>query len=199
MSALNLLVFREDRRSVSGEQLRTAVAAQLEQQGGSYSPDFLVNALLLSGELECGIADAQSADATSADVKSAVAKPAEILTEQLASALVRNASSSTLQSSSLQHLVSSAKSLFIPEQLTISTPEGFAYYALHPLAYADVLDRIPLSAKDLVVVGIRSIGTTLSAMVAAAARLRELQTQRFTIRPLGHPYNRRTEFSPEQI
>lgn len=187
MSALNLLVFREDRRSMSGEQLRSAVAAQLEQQLSGYSPDFLINALLLAGELECGIADAQSS----------IARAAQLLTEQIADELLRGPSS--LQTPVLRNLISSTKSFPVPDLLTISKPEGFAYYALHPLAYADVLDRIPFSSKKLVVIGIRSIGTTLSAVKAAAARLRGMEAQRFTVRPHGHPYNRRTEFSSEQL
>jgi hypothetical protein len=187
MSALNLLVFREDRRYVSGKQLRTAVAAQLEQQLSGYSPDSSINALLLAGELECGIADAESS----------IARAAQSLTEQIADALMRGRFS--LQPSALKTLVASAKFLPVPEQLTISTPEGFAYYALHPLAYADVLNRISFSSKNLVVAGIRSIGTTLSAVTAAAARARGMEAQRFTVRPQGHPYNRRTEFSSERL
>ena len=49
------------------------------------------------------------------------------------------------------------------------------------------------------VVGIRTIGTTLSAVTAAAARLRGMQVQRITVRPQGHPYNRRSEFSAGQL
>jgi hypothetical protein len=84
------------------------------------------------------------------------------------------------------------------EQLSISTPEGFAYYALHPFAYADVIQQI--SACDrLLVVGIRSIGTTLSAVAAAAARARGIVVERITVRPQGHPYNRIAEFNAEQM
>jgi len=35
--------------------------------------------------------------------------------------------------------------------------------------------------------GIRSIGTTLSAMAAAAARARGISVERITVRPQGHP------------
>jgi len=49
------------------------------------------------------------------------------------------------------------------------------------------------------VVGIRSIGTTLSAVSAAAARARGLNARRITVRPGGHPYNRRTELTAAQL
>jgi hypothetical protein len=51
----------------------------------------------------------------------------------------------------------------------------------------------------LLIVGIRSIGTTLSAVAAAAARARGILTERMTARPQGHPYNRTAEFTPEQM
>jgi hypothetical protein len=43
------------------------------------------------------------------------------------------------------------------------------------------------------VLGIRSIGVTLSAVACAALRLRGVQCQRLTVRPLGHPYDRKLE------
>jgi hypothetical protein len=51
----------------------------------------------------------------------------------------------------------------------------------------------------LLIVGIRSIGTTLSAVMAAAARRREIKTERLTVRPQGHPYNRTAKFSARQL
>ncbi|HEV2961819.1 MAG TPA: hypothetical protein VG649_08360 [Candidatus Angelobacter sp.] len=93
----------------------------------------------------------------------------------------------------------SVEKAILPETLTVSTPEGFAYYGLHPLAYADVLQKlIPLPPR-IVVIGIRTIGTTLSAVCCAAARGSGVWAERLTVRPMGHPYDRRTQFSLEQI
>jgi hypothetical protein len=49
------------------------------------------------------------------------------------------------------------------------------------------------------VVGIRSIGTTLSAIVRAALQHQGKQTERVTARPSGHPYDRGTRFSSRQL
>src|SRR5262249_17870649 len=68
-----------------------------------------------------------------------------------------------------------------------------------PSAYAHVLDRLPLMPERVIVIGIRSIGATLSAVTAAAVRKRGLHAVRFTVRPAGHPYNRSTEFLPYQL
>lgn len=180
MSALNLLVFRGEQRRVSGQELKRSLAGRLELLCGHGA---LLDTLLLAGELECGMADADYA-----------ALRAELLTDGIAEKLLHYGSAADSQG-----LANIARAIPVCDQLSISTPEGFAYYALHPLAYADVLDRIPVPANHLLVVGVRTIGTTLSAVTAASARLRGMQAQRITVRPQGHPYDRRTEFSPQQL
>jgi adenine/guanine phosphoribosyltransferase-like PRPP-binding protein len=190
MSALNLLVFRGNQRRVSGQELRSALAGRLELLCRRPSHGALLHALLLAGELECGMADRDSV----------AAHPIELLTDGIAEKLLRREPASHVSDVTDFHgLADAARAVPVHEQLNISTPEGFTYYALHPLAYADVLDRIPLSTNCLMVVGIRTIGTTLSAVMAAAARLRGMQVRRVTVRPQGHPYNRRSEFSPKQL
>jgi hypothetical protein len=88
---------------------------------------------------------------------------------------------------------------FVPDRIHVSPAEGFAYYALHPLDFADLASAVPLDAPRAAVVGIRSIGTTLSAVVVAALERRGIPADRVTVRPTGHPYDRRTRFSPEQL
>jgi hypothetical protein len=152
----------------------------------------LLGALLLSGELECGVADTDPR----------VVRSCELLTDQLANALLAgeraSSNSSNFQNPNFQSLINAVRDLPIFEQLSISTPEGFAYYALHPLAYANVIQQIP-ACDRLLVVGIRSIGTTLSAVAAAAARTRGISVERITARPQGHSYNRTAEFIAEQM
>jgi hypothetical protein len=206
MSGLNLLVFRGDRRRASGKDMKAALIARLEQVRSPLSNRTLVGALLLAGEFECGVADAYPEAAQSC----------ERLTDGIADALLageRTSSSNPASNLDFQKsefhslsigptisesLINAARALTTVEQLSISTPEGFAYYALHPLAYADAMRQIP-ARERLLVVGIRSIGTTLSAVAAAAARARGILTERMTARPQGHPYNRTAEFTPEQM
>src|SRR6478752_726919 len=192
MSGLNLLVFRGDRRPANGKELKAALIAQLEQLRIPISPRALLDVLLLAGEFECGVADAYPETANSW----------ERLTDQIADALLIGESAGSinpdLQKPDFQSLLNSARALPAYEQLSISTPEGFAYYALHPLAYADVIEQIP-ACERLLVVGIRSIGTTLSAIAAASARARGIITERITVRPQGHPYNRTAAFTSEQM
>jgi hypothetical protein len=198
MSGLNLLVFRGDQRRVSGQELKAALTAQLEQLCGHCSHDGLLVALLSAGELECGVADGGSV----------AAHCFELVTDRIAEILVAGASTEGFQKTDMrqndvQHLLikqlpKAAQALPALEQVSISTPEGFAYYALHPLAYADIIREMP-ACGSLLIAGIRSIGTTLSSVTAAAARARGIKAERFTVRPQGHPYDRSAEFTTEQM
>jgi hypothetical protein len=190
MSGLNLLVFREGQLRASGQELKAALTAQLEQVCSYGSHEAILSALLLAGEFECGVADGDGEAAQSC----------ELLTDRIAEALLLVAAAyrPDCAKPDFQNLLDTARELPTLKQLSISIPEGFAYYALHPLAYADVMREIP-ACGSLLVVGIRSIGTTLSAIAAASARTRGLKVERITVRPQGHPYNRSAKFTPEQM
>jgi hypothetical protein len=204
MRGLNLLVFRGYQRRLCGHTLKVALTEQLRLLCGDNSRERLIGALLRAGELECGLADADGECAHSA----------ELLTDRIADALLRverrggspesdfqtsNSCSADSQNISFQTLLDAAQDLPAIDQLSIATPEGFAYYALHPLAYADVLAQVCGLEAPLLVVGIRSIGTTLSAVMAAAARRQGRKIDRLTVRPQGHPYNRTAELSARQL
>ncbi len=82
--------------------------------------------------------------------------------------------------------------------LTLKVPEGFAFYGLYPEAYAVAADRwrVDHPGARVAVIGIRSIGTTLSAVVLAALRAQRARAYRLTLRPTGHPFAREATLSP---
>ncbi len=88
--------------------------------------------------------------------------------------------------------------------LPIKSPEGFTLCALYPEQYAAAirlwLEEHPNAApRCAAVVGIRSIGTALSAVVATMLSSAGWNVRRLTVRPEGHPYARTTEIAPEAI
>lgn len=181
--SLNLLVFRDGKRIASGRSLKTVLRKPIESLRGRFDAAAALDALLLAGELESALADSdvgqQKFDAT---------------TNGLADVLVN--SQAIADADALLAILDATQ---VPEKLSLSVPEGFAYYALHPLAFADVLDHLPFYSSRAAVVGIRTIGATLSAVTAAALRKRGLGVERITVRPAGHPYNRQTRLSSRQI
>lgn len=88
--------------------------------------------------------------------------------------------------------------------LTVKMPEGFAFYALFPEQYCAsalrwLADHAEEPEKRAAVVGIRSIGTTLGAVVAATLRARGWHVDSFTVRPTGHPFKRHVEIEQERV
>jgi len=81
--------------------------------------------------------------------------------------------------------------------LHVKFPEGFEFYTLYPEQYIAAAEQWARHAqsKPVLVVGIRSIGTTLSAVVKAALEAGGFQAFRITCRPYGHPFSRRVELN----
>ena len=180
---LNLLVFRDGKRLVSGNSLKSVLAGHIRLLSNVLQTGEILGALLSAGELECALADCGARFSQVAEI-----------TDALAEALVNH---EVLPDRNCLLKVLGATE--VPEKLTVAVAEGFAYYGLHPLVFVDALEHVPTLSSRVAVVGIRSIGTTLSAATVAGLRRRGLQAERITVRPTGHPYNRRTELSPDQM
>jgi len=185
-SAWNMFVFRDGRSTVPGATLARDLAdaiSVLPSHAGTVPHNDLINALLRAGELECALADAASPSVTEA--------------AQITDALAHTLISEEPAHLDLHYLLQLIPA-HPPAELKVSPPEGFAYYALHPLDYSDMVASATLRSDVAGVIGVRSIGVTLSALVAARLRLRGIRVVRMTVRPEGHPYNRNTQLSPEQ-
>ncbi len=180
-----MLVYRDGRRRVSARELLRQLEHALASLRAGFTPDALISALLRAGELECALCDGDRPDAESAAA----------LSDQLASIACRADSRSAVALHTCQQRLGSIR---YDGELTVSCPEGFAYYALHPLDFADLVSVASLHAPAAHVVGIRSIGATLSAVVAAKLNLDGISASRTTVRPTGHPYDRHTSFTPSQ-
>jgi hypothetical protein len=80
----------------------------------------------------------------------------------------------------------------LPLEIELKQPEGFAFYAVYPEAFAQAATRLWLSGPPCVI-GIRSIGTSLGAIVAAAVGAPSF----VTVRPFGDPFARQIAIAPE--
>jgi hypothetical protein len=181
VAGANLLVFRETKTQVSSQALVRNLAETLSR--AALGRQHTLDALIGAGELECALFDSNLAGA----------ETAARLTDQLSCSLIRSNSAN----GDTQSLLAQIQVLELPDTVSLSPPEGFAYYALHPSDFASLeLHRCDESA---LVIGIRSIGTVLSSIVAAGIRSRGHHAARVTVRPTGHPFGRITEFSPLQI
>jgi hypothetical protein len=185
-NANNLWVFRDGKAAVSGNTLRRQLTdATTSVLIGTPTTRRTINALLRAGEFESALGDTIPEHVS----------PAETLTNLLARCLWDDAAALAQLSDAAARL----HSIPVPEELRVSPPEGFAYYALHPMDFAKLADHVAEQSGSAAIIGIRSIGTTLSAIVLAAFQRKRLSADRITVRPQGHPYDRVTRFTAEQI
>jgi hypothetical protein len=70
--------------------------------------------------------------------------------------------------------------------------EGYAYYALHPETYATAAQHFVQAVRPTTaaVVGIRTIGSGLAAIVVAALQDKGVSAASWSVRPHGHPFDR---------
>ena len=85
-------------------------------------------------------------------------------------------------------------------QVIVKVPEGFEFYSLYPEQYISAARHFlhagaapDRGEQRALVLGIRSIGTTLSAVVKVALENSGWHVKRMTVRPHGHPYERKVE------
>lgn len=175
MTGTNLIIFRDNGKQVSVTDLLRQLANAISRLSGCRDADAVIDALLLSGQLECGLSDCDCPSS----------RTAEVITDWLAAWLI----GSQQGESEIRCWLSQLENSPMPARIRISPAEGFAYYALHPADFADA--AISHSRKKRVaVLGIRSIGTVLSAVVTAALNAVGIIGGRIIVRPQGHPYNR---------
>jgi hypothetical protein len=80
----------------------------------------------------------------------------------------------------------------LPAAVDLRVSEGYAYYALQPQSYVEAAARFADACGPgfAVCIGIRSIGTGLSAVVAASLERLGVGVSLYSVRPHGHPFNR---------
>ncbi len=185
-NANNHWVFREGKITLHGQQLRNQVVqAAISLLEAPITTESVIDSLLRAGEFEAALGDTMPQHFSSA----------EALTSLLARCLWEDRADSLQQ---LPAAVAKLQNIPVPDQVRVSPPEGFAYYALHPLDFASLAETIAGGCSSAAIIGIRSIGTTLSAIVLGAFRHSARHSGRITVRPTGHPYDRVTQLTGEQ-
>lgn len=152
--------------------------------------------LIGAGELEQGISDARHAainvwDDVQARLRETVCAAASVHLQARAGRPHGRALAWT------RSLLERLDCADLPRNVAIKPPEGYMHYALDPVDYANSANRYMEAvgrerARHACVIGIRSIGTSLSAVVAAAIG----EVRSVTLRPHGSPGQRRVCADP---
>src|SRR5437588_3310282 len=131
-----MLVYRDGSEQRSSaevvRQLQAALAAAIAAPQNQ-NEEACIDALLRAGELECALADLAPQSAPHD-----LAQAAAGITDAAAAALLGDGSA-------LAGTLRASESLQLPCRIMLKPPEGFAFYALHPLLYARLLDELELA------------------------------------------------------
>ena len=178
-----------------GAELLASMSADMQRAAalppGLARHSLLVGLLIDAGMLAQGVADARF------EVTGRDAKDADDVTMALTAALARCCTTSW-RSGFAEHgtlpfaLLARCQPAVPKQPLLLKVPEGYAFYALYPETYAEAARRCREAAPRWEVVGLRSIGTSLAAMVAVGLGA---PTPR-SLRPVGHPFAREIAASP---
>lgn len=198
-----MIVYGDPSRVQPAEQALQAVYQRLSslQQGAEGNEDRLRALLIECGQLEQAIQDWFSAH-PELEGGIEIADRVPQVTEELARLFLAARDGGEFPAA-LDYLrpLRDDCSLSPDAELELKRPEGPAFYALFPEQYALAARRWheaqPGIRQPVLVVGIRSAGTALSAVVAAELTRLGWSTRRITVRPTGHPFAREVSLSAE--
>lgn len=191
-----MLVFGDPERVERVDRKRSCVRAALEAaQGESRGLErhaALVRAFIELSELFQGLADAEHAT-RGCDDRTPLQEAGMALLVEVARAVERSWRSGFQDARDiLPGSLARLEALGAPQQtLQTKTAEGYAFYALYPESYLAAAARSGLG-PDTRLIGIRSIGAGLAALVAAALDAKPP----VTVRPTGHPFRRKVSVGP---
>ncbi|HKO15341.1 MAG TPA: hypothetical protein VJU87_03825 [Gemmatimonadaceae bacterium] len=191
-----MLIYRSAGRVLDARDAMASIGERLRAAEG-WSHEDWVGMLLDAGELECALTDAECA---AADRETTLTRALRRLSIAVASGMVRSWREDRPPPDDLARILEawSAARVLVPQaRLQARVPEGFAYYGLYPETYISAAEQLAREAPARVtVLGIRSIGTTLSAVVAAMLAACGIAVDAVTVRPRGHPFDRELALAP---
>ncbi len=193
-----MLVFGDRERSCDPRAAIVELVRALDRIGAARGGPLarhgaLAAAFVDASELAQGLADAASApeERQTRQARTAIGDAAMRVSVALAGALARSwdgRPSGAPELAAARAALDALAALPLPGSIRPRTAEGYAYYALYPEAYLEAARAaIGDEPGPRCVIGIRSIGAGLAAIVAAACDA----PLPATVRPRGDPHRRR--------
>lgn len=182
-----MLVYADSQSDLSAGELAREFRKRLRQSRAATLADLRI-LLVMAGQLEQAGLDSEAAWAADAQALTALCAGAFV-----GASLSKRAGTADRSAIDAAAYRMERAALAAPKRCTIRTPEGFAWYAVYPDAYVEAALAWAKSRNRrirVLVVGLRSIGTTLAAVVAAALRTSGFDVRAVTVRPIGDPFDR---------
>lgn len=189
-----MLVYGDRESSGTAREKRQAVETSLDRISsvppGHERHGALIAAFIGTSELVQGLIDADF-EARGFDALSPAHVDGAECLMLLARSVVQSWQSGFSQTSVPEAFREKLRSFDPHLRVRVRQAEGYAFYALYPESYVEAALRSGLGPATRVI-GIRSIGAGLGALVAAALGA----SAPLTVRPVGHPFQREVKVDP---
>ncbi len=193
-----MIVYREESRPLLTLDAIASIRCKCGTLATGNNDHELSRDLLIEfGQWECGIADALSPSCDLSDSRLAELRKFSVALGQVFARSWRGQPRSDRLIRRLTAMLDGILSFSFPDAVRVTELEGYAYYGLFPEVFVAAAERFFREARPhhSVCIGIRSIGTSLSAAVAGAIAESGGSVESLTVRPRGHPFDRQLQVS----
>lgn len=195
-----MIVYRKSEEECVTSDLVREVAALAENMAGGAAHDAATELLMETGRLEAGITDALFPEADGVNELTMAARRASIMAGHVfVASWEGRAKDAASWAADLLRSLEGISVMPLPWKIKTRVPEGFVHYGLFPEVYIKAAKDFYAARRpeEAVCIGLRSIGTSLSAVVAATLEDRGCQVRSFTFRPKGHPFRRKARLTQQ--
>jgi hypothetical protein len=191
-----MIIYRDQRIQADPRRLLSTLRTTANRFTGASSPshDVTVEALIAAGTLEAAVADSIFTDSDGINPVTMSLRRASIAMGHVFwHSWQERSHDAQVWWTRLAGILNRLDLHSLPATVVTTVPEGYAHYAVYPEMYLEAAKqcRAALGNIHAICLGIRSIGTSLSAVVAAALAELGCRVESFTLRPRGHPFSRR--------
>ena len=189
-----MIVYRDQRSRSDPRQILTRLRSLTRRSGTSGPPHDVARGMLIeAGRLEAAVADTVFLQADGTNPLTWKLRRSSVAAGHvLWHTWHANPLGSKTWWARLARCLDDIAEGWLPPEVEVTVPEGYAYYAVYPEMYLEAAKRChaELGQLEAICLGLRSIGTSLSAAVAAALEELGCAVESVTLRPRGHPFSR---------
>jgi hypothetical protein len=191
-----MLVHRHDEEIIDARAAWRGLLSRAGELTPSSGHDRITSLVIEIGELESAIADRLFPERDGLHPLSEALRGASLAAGRLLVTSWQSPGDISSELHGLDLLLKRVPQDSIPEHAVRRVSEGYAFDALHPETYSVAAAKFLASARpaSVVCLGIRSIGTSLSGVVAATLSARGIPVRLFSVRPRGQPVHRAVRF-----
>ena len=195
-----MIVYRKSERETATGAFVEELMLMAEAVRSARTHELATELLIEFGRFESGVADSLFPEEDGVNEISAALRRASIAAGHVFRASWKERPEElSLWAERLKGSLARIRQMPLPSRIRTRIPEGYAHYGLFPEVYLASArkffeDRRP---PDVVCIGLRSIGASLSSVIAAELESLGSTVLSFTLRPRGHPFRRKAALTRE--